>query len=84
MNPEANETAMDNSMDTETFTWGSMWMENGTLIIDVLEEENEEGDENQAEEDEAAEEQEMDDANNEQVILRAEEIDSREQDTIEF
>ena len=58
-------------------------MENGTLIIDVLEE-NEEGDENQAEKDEAAEEQKMDNANNEQVILGAEEIGGWEQDTIEF
>jgi hypothetical protein len=58
-------------------------MENGTLIIDVLEEENKEGNENQAEDDAAAEEQEMDDANNGQVILGAEEIDDWEQDMIE-
>ena len=60
-----------------------MWMENGTFIIDVLEAENEEGDENQAEEDEVAEEQEMDDANNKQMILGAEEIDDWEQEANE-
>jgi hypothetical protein len=54
----------------------------GPFIIDVLDEENEEGDENRAE-DEVAEEQEMDDANNEQVILGAEEIDDWEQEVNE-